>query len=258
MTMPVKRKGRKSLLRCDKRHPSVSDLLKSKGTSRKTQLVGMDLIRRTRYELQKIYELGMIRPDILEALGISDNQYTTWRLRYKNDQILKDLIDKIDECHEKSMDTFFKWIGHKIVEHMSEGMSLEEIAGYYYTTVETLHRWIVGHDLRDFYEIGKARYEYFWKKMGRDAFGQKRFNTNLWQINMKNRWKSFGSGEKWGDHVLEIEDLSQKNLEDNRIKALNRVRNLLETVKQRAIADGREMERKKMAIEIEVDKEKEN
>uniref|UniRef100_A0A6M3KX00 Uncharacterized protein n=1 Tax=viral metagenome TaxID=1070528 RepID=A0A6M3KX00_9ZZZZ len=248
--MPVKRKGRKSLLRCDKKPKQ-----KKINTGRR---FARELIRKAKDELPKIYEIGMTHPDILEALGIGVNQYKIWNFRHGDDPALKELIAKINECHEKSMDTFFKWIGHKIVEHMSEGMSLEEIAGYYYTTVETLHRWIAEHDLRDFYEIGKARYEYFWKKMGRDAFGQKRFNTNLWQINMKNRWKSFGSGEKWGDHVLEIEDLSQKNLEDNRIKALNRVRNLLETVKQRAIADGREMERKKMAIEIEVDKEKEN
>jgi len=247
--MPVNRKGRKSLLRCNKK-PKPKKINTGKRFAR-------ELIRKAKDELPKIYEIGMTHPDILEALGISENQYTTWNFRHGDDPALKELIDKINKCHEKSMDIFFKWMGHKIVKHMSEGMDLEEIAGHYYTTRMTLQRWITGHDLQDFYEIGKARYEYYWKKMGRDAFGQKRFNTNLWQINMKNRWRSFGSGEKWGDHILEIEDLSRDKLEDNRIKALNRVRNLLETVKQHAIADGRAMERKKMAIEIEVKEEKE-
>uniref|UniRef100_A0A6M3IL61 Uncharacterized protein n=1 Tax=viral metagenome TaxID=1070528 RepID=A0A6M3IL61_9ZZZZ len=189
--MSVNRKGRKSLLRCDKKP-------KKKKTGRP---FARELIRKAKDELPKIYEIGMTHPDILKALGISANQYTTWNFRHGDDPALKELIAKIDECHEKSMDTFFKWIGHKIVEHMGEGMSLEEMAGYYYTTSKTLQRWIADHDLQDFYDIGKARYEFFWKKMGRDGFEKRMFKTALWQINMKNRWRSFGSGEKWAEQI---------------------------------------------------------
>lgn len=80
--------------------------------------------------------------------------------------------------------------GDVLVKLMSEGASLEEVAGELGVAKSTLYTWFKNFpEFQNARELGIALSEAWWLKQGRIALRQKEFNSSLYYMNMKNRFR---------------------------------------------------------------------
>jgi hypothetical protein len=72
----------------------------------------------------------------------------------------------------------------------------------------------VTSDFAEVIDFGRILAQAWWMEQGRVGLGKKGFNTNLWNINMQNRW---GWSTKTEDRQPFIEEL--KNMDDAELSA---------------------------------------
>jgi hypothetical protein len=88
-----------------------------------------------------------------------------------------------------------------LIEHMSEGLSIEAFAGVIRVHKDTIYEWAKVHpEFKEAKAIGEGASRLYWERLGRDhiineSFGKdggKSLNSSVWIYNMANRfgWRS--------------------------------------------------------------------
>ena len=91
-----------------------------------------------------------------------------------------------------------------LIDHMSQGLSLESFAGELSISKATLYTWLDQHDeFLDARAIGVEKCRAFWERLGvKLAQGEIQGNSKVWDTNMKNRFK-----QEWRDrHEYVVEN----------------------------------------------------
>ena len=100
----------------------------------------------------------------------------------------------------------------QIIDHMSEGYSIEAFAGKLGISKNTLYDWLKLHeDFADAKQVGTSASQLWWETAGRKGMFTPAFSSSVWIFNMKNR-------HGWVDKKESIED---KNIQSIRINLPN-------------------------------------
>lgn len=99
----------------------------------------------------------------------------------------------------------------RVIELMSEGASLVEVAADLGVSRATLSKWQVDEEKPEFVEAikrGVELSEAWWMRMGRESLRDSKFNHGLWYMNMKNRfgWSDRQQVEHSGDVHIHFDD----------------------------------------------------
>lgn len=93
----------------------------------------------------------------------------------------------------------------KVIPLLKEGMSIQELGLELDVGYSTLYEWMDRHpEFAEAVKKGREFSEGWWMKRGREALDTKEFNSTIWYMNMKNRFK-------WKDKQDESND-DQKSL----------------------------------------------
>ena len=83
-----------------------------------------------------------------------------------------------------------KRYGAMLIEHMASGLSFESFAAELEVSKDTLESWLSDNiDFKESFDIGSAKLLKYWELLGIRNVANKKFNVNLWALNMKNRFK---------------------------------------------------------------------
>lgn len=106
----------------------------------------------------------------------------------------------------------------KVIEYFKEGYSIEEIALELDVFKSTLYAWMEKH--KEFHDAIKKGLEYsqaWWQKTARTNLNNRNFQSALWYMNMKNRfkWRDAPVEDKSEeDKVVKIEVVYPENKKD--------------------------------------------
>ncbi len=76
-----------------------------------------------------------------------------------------------------------------IIPHFEQGMSTDEVADALGFCTKTFYNWMEKHEeFLHAVESGQLKAMVWWKANGRVNLENTKFNTKLWDINMKNRY----------------------------------------------------------------------
>jgi transposase len=95
----------------------------------------------------------------------------------------------------------------RMIALMSEGASLEEVAGDLGITCETLNQWSKNKpEFSEAKKIGVEKSKMWWLRQGRKNLQNKNFNYVGWYMNMKNRfgWRDKQETEVKGNLKSEL------------------------------------------------------
>lgn len=84
-----------------------------------------------------------------------------------------------------------------LVEHMSKGRSVESFGALIDVGKNTIYQWLKEHhDFQDAMDRGVAKSKQHWELLGEEgiwnewnSLGGRTFNTQVWAMNMRNRFK---------------------------------------------------------------------
>ena len=77
-----------------------------------------------------------------------------------------------------------------VIELMREGASQDEVIGHLDISRDTFYRWKEEHEeFSDSIKRGSQLSQAWWEKKGRISLDDRQFNSTLWYMNMKNRFK---------------------------------------------------------------------
>lgn len=109
-------------------------------------------------------------------------------------------------------DHYEPWMDAKSVELMAEGASKTEVAAELgLGSKQMLYEYCKKYDsFRDAIKKGELLSEAWWERHGRKNIGNKEFNSTLWYMNMKNRFK-------WSDRT---ENSHSFTTQEDALKAL--------------------------------------
>ena len=101
-----------------------------------------------------------------------------------------------------------------VIDHMSDGLSLESFAGVIDVHKGTLYDWRLAHqDFSDAVKRGVDKCRFFWEKLGIDGIhneswegGSKSLNSTVWKFNMQNRfsWADKSENKNTTTHKGEV------------------------------------------------------
>lgn len=107
----------------------------------------------------------------------------------------------------------------KLIECFKVGMSKCEIALTLDINVDTIYEWAKVHaDFSDALKKGLEFAQGEWERKGRLNLENKDFNSTLWIMNMKNRFRA-----DWGDKTI-IEQTTTHKLHENDLAELDEVK----------------------------------
>lgn len=113
-------------------------------------------------------------------------------------------------------DHYEEWMCEKLIEMMSQGCSKIEVAASLgICDRETIDEYCEKHEqFGEAFKKGMILAEAWWEKHGRTNLNNKEFNSTLWYMNMKNRFKwsdrqesSYSVYMKQEDAVKQLKDL---------------------------------------------------
>lgn len=120
----------------------------------------------------------------------------------------------------------------KLLEHMSEGLSIEAFAGLIRVHKDSIYEWVRVHpEFKEAKDIGESLSLLYWEKLGRDNIinvterdssgntTSRNMNATTWIFNMKNRFR-------WRDKQPDENDNINVNLSlaERMAKARNRLK----------------------------------
>jgi transposase len=107
----------------------------------------------------------------------------------------------------------------KVVEMMTIGCSMVEVAAELGVCFDTVHEWRnVYPDFSEAIRKGELLSQAWWEKNGRVNLENTRFNTALWTKNMAGRFAKNGWGEKTQIGFDPEQPLTIKSIEVNHVK----------------------------------------
>lgn len=94
----------------------------------------------------------------------------------------------------------------KVIPLLKEGMSIEELGLELDVGYSTIYAWMERHPkFKEAINTGREYAQGWWMKQGRENVKTKEFNSTLWYMNMKNRFK-------WKDKHDDDNSEEQKSL----------------------------------------------
>lgn len=110
-----------------------------------------------------------------------------------------------------------------LIDHMSQGLSIEAFAGVADISIDTIYKWVKKHpEFAEAKKTGTAKSRLLWEKAGMQGMymGGKDtpFNSTIWIFNMKNRfgWKDKHevSGDPNQPLVVEVKSKALTEFDD--------------------------------------------
>ena len=100
-----------------------------------------------------------------------------------------------------------------VIDLMSEGASIVEVAAMLDVSRSTLYEWISQYDdFSDTIKKGQELCQAWWEKQGRKNLDNRDFNPTLWFMNVKNRFKDDWRDKQEHDHTTNGEKINIINL----------------------------------------------
>lgn len=100
-----------------------------------------------------------------------------------------------------------------VIDLMSEGASIVEVAAMLDISRSTLYEWIDQHiEFSDTIKKGMELCQAWWERQGRKNLDNRDFNPTLWFMNVKNRFKDDWRDKQEHDHTTKGEKINIINL----------------------------------------------
>jgi hypothetical protein len=111
----------------------------------------------------------------------------------------------------------------QLIEHMSEGYSIESFAGKIGVGRQSLYNWFKNNeDFSEAKEIGVMKSLFFWEKLGKDGMWMTKegpnLNPTIWIANMNNRFGWSGKNKEVKEETKAAFTEAVKTMADELIK----------------------------------------
>lgn len=115
-----------------------------------------------------------------------------------------------------------------IIDLMADGASIVEVCANLGVTRTSFYRWLADKDkipLKEAVEAGELLSQAWWENQGRTSLRDDMFNSTLWYMNMKNRFKWADKQEITGANggAIETHEIGEKETDKRIIELLNKL-----------------------------------